>query len=82
MVNRALNLGDNYVWLRKMIHHLVNDKIIRGKILNVFAGRDYDKASDEEFAIMFSRAVTRNANLNELVLTREQVAEVVGRDFL
>lgn len=60
MVNRALNLGDDYVWLRKMIHHLVNDKIIRGKILNVFTGRDYDKASDEEFALMFSRAVTRN----------------------
>lgn len=82
MVNRALNLGDDYVWLRKMIHHLVNDKIIRGKILNVFTGRDYDKASDEEFALMFSRAVTRNIWLNELVLTREQVVEVIGRDFL
>ena len=77
MLNRALNLGDNYVWLRKMTHHLVNDKIIRGKILNVFTGRDYDKASDEEFALMFTRAVTRNAILNELILTREQVAEVV-----
>ena len=44
--------------------------------------RPYELASDVEIAIMFTRAVTRNFELNTLVLTREQVAEVCGRDFM
>lgn len=82
MLNRAIGLPDEYVWLRKMVHHLVNDHIIRGKILQVFEGRDYEKATDFEIAIMFTRAVLRNPKFSELCLSREQVAEVLGRDFL
>ena len=81
MLNRAIGLPEDYIWLRKMVHHLVNDKIVRGKILQVFEGRGYDKATDWEIAVMFTRAVLRNPKFSELCLSREQVAEVVWRDF-
>lgn len=35
-----------------------------------------------ELAIMLTRAVKRDASISSLVLTREQVAVVCGRDFL
>ena len=61
---------------------MCEDKILRGKMKLWNEKRPYELASDEELAIMFTRAVTRNSELNVLVLTREQVAEVIGRDFM
>lgn len=39
-------------------------------------------ASNEELAIMFSRAVTRNPDTAKLTLSRFQVASIIGRDFI
>ena len=54
---------------------------MRGKAKIYNEENKWSIASDEEIAIMFTRAVTRNPDLNALVLTRQQVAEVCGRDF-
>lgn len=82
MLNRALGLPDNYQFFRKHFALMCEDKILRGKMKLWNEERPYELASDEEVAIMFTRAVTRNSELNVLVLTREQVAEVCGRDFV
>ena len=82
MINRALGLPDNYQFFRKHFALICEDKILRGKMKLWNEERPYELASDEELAIMFIRAVTRNSELNALVLTREQVAEVCGRDFM
>ena len=82
MINRALGLPDDYQFFRKHFALMCEDKILRGKMKLWNEERPYELASDEELAIMFTRAVTRNSELNVLVLTREQVAEVYGRDFL
>ena len=87
MLNRALAVADNKIsadWrtFRSSYAVLFEEKIIRGKAKIYNEERKYFIATDDEIAIMFTRAVTRNANLNELVLTREQVAEVMGRDFM
>ena len=82
MLNRALGLADNYQFFRKHFALMCEDKILRGKMKLWNEERLYELASDEELAIMFTRAVTRNSELNALVLTREQVAEVCGRDFM
>lgn len=82
MLNRALGLPEDYQFFRKHFALLCEDKILRGKMKLWNEERPYELASDEEVAMMFTRAVTRNAGLNVLVLTREQMAEVVGRDFL
>ena len=82
MLNRALGLPDNYQFFRKHFAFMCEDKILRGKMKLWNEERPYELASDEELAIMFTRAVTRNSELNALVLTREQVAEVCGRDFM
>lgn len=81
MLNRALGLADNYQFFRKHFALMCEDKILRGKMKLWNEERPYELASDEEVAIMFTRAVTRNSELNVLVLTREQVAEICGRDF-
>ena len=81
MINRALGLPDDYQFFRKHFALMCEDKILRGKMKLWNEERPYELASDEELAIMFTRAVTRNSELNVLVLTREQVAEVCGRDF-
>lgn len=84
MLNRALGLPDNYQFFRKHFALMCEDKIIRGKMKLWNEERPYDLVSDVEIAIMFTRAVVRNSELsvNALMLTREQVAEVCGRDFL
>lgn len=82
MLNRALGLPEDYQFFRKHFALLCEDKILRGKMKLWNEERPYTLASDEEVAMMFTRAVTRNAGLNVLILTREQVAEVCGRDFL
>lgn len=87
MLNRALAVVDNKIssdWrtFRSSYALLFEEKIIRGKFKIYNEERKYFIASDEEIALIFSRAVTRNADLNTLILSREQVAEVVGRDFL
>ena len=83
MINRALGLPDNYKFFRKHFALMCEDKILRGKMKLWNEERPYDLASDEEVAIMFTRAVVRNSELfvDALMLTREQVAEVCGRDF-
>lgn len=81
MINRALGLPDDYQFFRKHFALMCEDKILRGKMKLWNEERPYELASDEELAIMFTRAVTRNSELSVLVLTREQVAEVCGRDF-
>lgn len=82
ILNRALGLPDNYQFFRKHFALMCEDKILRGKMKLWNEEQPYDLASDVEIAIMFTRAVTKNADLNTLVLSREQVAEVIGRDFL
>jgi len=83
MVNRALGVRDDYEWLRKMAFYLVNDKIVRDKVLMIYNEKDpWRMATDNELAIMFTRGVMRSTGINELTLSREQVAEIVGRDFL
>lgn len=87
MLNRALAVIDNKIssdWrtFRSSYALLFEEKIVRGKAKIYNEERKYFIASDEEIAIMFTRAVTKNADLNTLVLSREQVAEVIGRDFL
>lgn len=87
MLNRALAVVDNKIssdWrtFRSSYALLFEEKIVRGKAKIYNEENKWSIASDEEIAIMFTRAVTKNADLNTLVLTREQVAEVIGRDFL
>lgn len=82
MLNRALGLPDNYQFFRKHFALMCEDKILRGKMKLWNEERPYELASDDELSLMFTRAVTRNSELNVLVLTREQVAEVCGRDFM
>lgn len=81
MINRTLGLPEDYQFFRKHFAMMCEDKILRGKMKLWSEERPYELASDEEVAIIFTRAVTRNSELNVLVLTREQVAEVCGRDF-
>lgn len=87
MLNRALAVVDNkisadWVTFRSSYAMLFEEKIIRGKAQIYNEKQKYNIASDDEIAIMFTRAVTRNPDLKGLVLTRQQVAEVIGRDFL
>lgn len=82
IINRALGLPDDYKFFRKHFAILLEDKIIKEKIIIWNNERPYDFIADNEIALMFTRAVTRNTQLNTLVLSREQVAEVIGRDFL
>lgn len=82
MLNRTLGLPDDYKFFRKHFALMCEDKILRGKMKLWNEERPYEIASNQELAIMFTRAVTRNSELNVLVLTREQVAEVCGRDFM
>ncbi|MGP1582975.1 MAG: hypothetical protein ACTTH6_01965 [Candidatus Altimarinota bacterium] len=84
MLNRALGPPDNYQFFRKHFALMCEDKILRGKMKLWNEERPYELASDVEIAIMFTRAVVRNSELsvNALILTREQVSEVCGRDFL
>ena len=86
MFNRALAVVDNKIssaWrtFRSSYALLFEEKIVRGKAKIYNEENKWSIASDEEIAIMFTRAVTRNPDLNALVLTRQQVAEVCGRDF-
>ena len=87
MLNRALAVVDNKIsedWrtFHSSYSSLFEEKIVRGKVKLYNGENKWSIASDEEIARIFSRAVTKNADLNTLVLTREQVAEVIGRDFL
>lgn len=87
MVNRALATIDarisvDYRTFRSSYASLFEEKIVRGKAKIYNEENKWSIATDEEIALMFSRAVTKNADLNTLVLSREQVAEVIGRDFL
>jgi len=60
------------------------DKILRGKgILPIWNEKDWKRnATDNELAIMFTRAVKRDSNISSLSLTRFQVSCIIGRDFL
>lgn len=87
MLNRALAVADNKIsedWrtFRSSYALLFEEKIIRGKAKIYNEERKYFIATDDEIAIMFTRAVMRNGGISELTLSREQVAEVIGRDFL
>nr|DAV49564.1 MAG TPA: Cysteine protease [Bacteriophage sp.] len=87
MLNRALAVTDNkisedWVTFRSSYAMIFEEKIIRGKAKLYNEERKFNLASDDEIAIMFTRAVTRNAGLNILVLTRQQVVEAIARDFL
>lgn len=82
MINTALGLPKEYQWTRKAAQMLASDKISRGKVLIAQTGRDWELATDFEFNLIIQRHITRNPSLNVEVLTREQVAEVCGRDFL
>lgn len=83
MVNRALWLPDDFQWFRSAVNLLMNDKICRDKIILTYNEKNkWQFATDEEFGVMFTRAATRNPLLEEVVLSRKQVAEIVGRDFL
>lgn len=83
MVNRATKHSDTYKNRRGAIANTFEAKIIRGKDLLIWnQERAMDLATDGEIAIMFTRSVMRNKGLNELVLSRMQVAEVIWRDFL
>lgn len=82
MMNRALGLADDYQWTRKALQMLATDKISRGKVLIAQTGRDWEIASDYELNLIVQRHITRNPSLNAEVITREQMAEVVWRDFL
>lgn len=87
MLNRALKHLDNNIqedWrtFRSSYAYLFERKIVRGKVSLYNEERQFNLASDDEIAIMFTRAVTRNPDLNALVLTRQQVVEAIARDFL
>lgn len=78
MVNRATKHSDTYKNRRGAIANTFEAKIIRGKDLLIWnQERAMDLATDGEIAIMFTRSVMRNKGLNELVLSRMQVAEVI-----
>lgn len=82
MVNRAFGLPENYKWQRGAVASMIDEYITRGKIKVFNKQYPYKQASHYEFAIMFTRGVMRNSGISELALSREQVAEVIGRDFL
>lgn len=83
MVNRARKMADTYKNRRGAIAKVFEAMIIRWKDILVWnAQKPNDIATDDEIAIMFTRAVLRNKGINELVLSRKQVAEVIWRDFL
>lgn len=82
MINRALGLRYDFEWLRSSLNYMLEDKISRGKIKLYNEKDKYKIATDEEIAIMFNRAVIRDPDINVEELSREQVAEVIGRDFL
>lgn len=82
MINRALGLRYDFEWLRSSFNYMLEDKISRGKIKLYNEKDKYKIATDEEIAIMFNRAVTRDPNINVEELSREEVAEVIGRDFI
>lgn len=87
MLNRALAKTDPNVivdWrtFRSSYAYLFESKIIRGKFKLYNEERQFHLASDEEIAIMFTRALTRAPGMTEMVLSRQQVAEAIARDFL
>lgn len=82
MVNTALKLPKEFLWTRKAVQMLAQDKISRGKVLIAQTGRDWEITTDLEFNLIMQRHITRNPTLNVEILTREQMAEVIGRDFL
>lgn len=61
-----------------------NELIVRDKaILNIWNTRQGQTlATDKEIATMFTRAVKREATSTSWILTRRQVAVVVGRDLM
>lgn len=87
MLNRALAKTDakiNNDWrtFRSSYAYLFESKIIRGKLKLYNEERQFNLASDEEIAIMFTRALTRSPGMTDMVLSRQQVAEAIARDFL
>lgn len=86
MLNRALGVVDNKIsadWhaFRSSYAILFEEKITRGKFKIYNEENKFHMATDEEIALMFTRAVTRSS-MNKLCLSRKQIAEVIGRDFL
>lgn len=82
MVSRGLNImGARY---RKWWADTFDAQILRGKgLVNIWNGKEATKyAQPTEIAAMFTRAVKRNPSATPGMLTRFQVAAVVGRDFL
>lgn len=83
MINRALaihnpSINENEEHFRGVIEYILREKISNDKTKSLYNGqRPFDLATQFEMAIMFTRAVTGNDKLSELVLTREQVAEII-----
>jgi len=82
MLGRAMNvLGAR---TRQYWATTLSEKILRGKgLLPIWNEKEGKRnVTDSELAIMFTRAVKRDAKIGSLSLTRFQVAGVMGRDFL
>lgn len=82
MLTRALDI----MWARTRQYwaETFQEKILKGKdLMKVWNEKEAKRnASNEELAIMFSRAVTRNLDTAKLTLSRFQVASIIGRDFI
>ena len=70
-------------YTRQQVADVVQANILRGKADFKFWNKTNGAkiATDDEIAIMFTRAVTRNATASPLTLTRKQLAVTLGRDF-
>lgn len=82
MVNRCLDMMGYRT--RAWTASLFEEKILKGKnLMPIWNGKDWDKkATQMDFAYMFTRAVLRDPQATSGKLTRFQVAAICGRDFL
>lgn len=80
MINRALKFLGNQK--RQRYIEIFEEKILRGAgVMQISNGKELGRtAKDQEIAVMFTNAVTREP-YTALKLTRLQVATVIGRDL-
>lgn len=83
MFKRGLGYGDNRRMMVYVVAMHIDKYIIRGKwqsIQEIYDGKII--ASDTIIADIFTKAVVRNLGISAPILSRKQVAEIIGRDFL
>jgi len=83
MFKRGLGFADDRRIMVYMVARHIDRQIIRGKWQSMqWVYNQRVIATDATIADIFTKAVMRNIGISAPILSRKQVAEIIGRDFL